>query len=211
MSVRTCRIDPIAASPEIDVAQHSKPAQACDREADEHHSRAHVLGAPGQLVLVFMENDASGATLGYYGTVVAVETASVDKHPGQPERWAYRVYLPSLNADYRIKARHLIATDEFDPVENLGPRCELHFDGPPGSDNLSISGRYRLAGCATWSAFAFEKSLAASPTFQLSRPVRPPDAPCSLHFSVPPDTELDRDYVIRALGEVFCGSKWTDL
>jgi len=60
----------------------------------EHHPEPS-LPDPGQRVAVFLDDDASGATLGYYGEFVGISPASSLKR-----RWRsaqiYRVYVPFL-------------------------------------------------------------------------------------------------------------------
>lgn len=72
---------------------------------------------PGQPVLVFPpDKSASDATagLGYHGTVVEIDEASITKHLERPDRWKYIVDIPGLNSWYRVRASHIVAIGERD-------------------------------------------------------------------------------------------------
>jgi hypothetical protein len=115
--------------------------------------------------------------------------------------------------NYAIRARHLIATNDYDlSAAPIGPACEIRFDSEPAIDNLTISGRYRIAGRGGWNTFQFAKTDDAVPNYKLQMPLTVLDGgTSSLSYSVPSGAVLDRGYVLRALGEV-CGDKdWQDV
>lgn len=158
---------------------------------------------PRTLVVVFKESPESGATLGYYGTITRVLNSSVVRHPEQPDWWIYRVFLPHFNRHFDIPARQLIATANVDPTEpSRDPVCELQFDSRPNADNDEIHGAYRLPS-RDWDFFDFRKSDQSAPTYQLSMPLELPRKRASkLSYQIPSTEVLDRDYVLRAIGEI---------
>jgi hypothetical protein len=176
-----------------------------------HSARTELK--PGQGVVVFTDDAASGATLGYYGTVVEFDGKSVERHPARSDRWKYVVYVPFLNSNCRVRASHLIATSDSWPAESaIGPAYELQFERPPDTDSGTLSGRYRLAGSADWNEFRFSKSDASAPHFQFAMPVSIwCTRPGTLRFFVPCDETLDRDYVLRALGQICGTTEWRDV
>ncbi len=161
---------------------------------------------PRQIVVVFENNSASGATLGYYGTVVEVLPRSVNAHPNNPARWKYVIHIPFLNDTRVIRGADLIPTDEMAASDiALGPACEVQFDRDASAGNESLAGRYRLARQTTWTAFEFIRTTCATPEYRLALPaVYGKSGSGRLRCRVPMDAELNQAFVLRVLGDV-CG------
>ena len=162
----------------------------------------------GQKVIVF-NSRALDAGVADYGRVTEVDEASVQKYTFRPDRWKYVVYFPRLGCYHAIRARHLLAIDGPDSTERSV--FEVCFDSGPTSDNLVIAGRYRVPGRRKWSSFRFTKTHNRVPSFRLAMPVtRRGVKPCRLLYSVPATERLDRDYVLKALGEICRDADWED-
>jgi hypothetical protein len=168
---------------------------------------------PRQIVVLFDDTQDSGATLGYYGTVVEVDPNSVAKHANQPDRWKYVVYIPFLNDNRIIRGANLFPTDEYDSLNaELGPACEVQFETNAQGASDFIPGRYRMAGHATWTAFEFIQATCHTAEVQLTLP-----APYGrsgrgqLTCRVPNDTVLDRTFVLRVLGDICGQQRWREV
>ncbi len=166
---------------------------------------------PRQVVVVFDNNSASGATLGYYGTVVEVLPRSVNAHPNNPARWEYVIHMPFLNGTRVLRGADLIPTDETAASDMaLGPACEVQFDSDESAGHDALSGRYRLAKQTGWTVFNFSRSTCATPTFRLALPAAHGKSGSGrLTCRVPMDTELNQAFVLRVLGDV-CGRTFLD-
>lgn len=166
---------------------------------------------PRQIVVVFENNSASGATLGYYGTVVEVLSRSVNAHPNNPARWKYVIHIPFLNGTRVLRGADLIPTDDTAASDiALGPACEVQFDSDDSADHDALSGRYRLAKQTGWTAFKFSRSTCATPTFRLELPVAHGNSGSGrLRCHVPMDVALNKAFVLRVLSDV-CGGTFRD-
>ena len=166
-------------------------------------SRLHEF-KPRQIVLVLLDDPASGATLGYQGNVVCLDRKSVREHSDQPDRWKYVVHVPQLGKHFRIGARLLVATDDWDSVDPLVDSvCEVRFDNETAEDNLSVSGRFRVSNLGLWNTFQFVKTDDAAVGFRVAMPVAIGSCgPGRLSYSVPSGEVLDREYVCRAIGKL---------
>jgi hypothetical protein len=165
---------------------------------------------PRQVVVVFENNSASGATLGYYGTVVEVLPSSVNAHPDDPARWKYVIHIPFLNGTRVLRGVDLIPTDESVATDlNLGPACEVQFDDHASASRVALSGRYRLANQTGWTVFQFSRSTCATPTFRLALPApHGKSGSGRLTCRVPMDLELNQAFVLRVLGDVCGKTSW---
>jgi hypothetical protein len=166
------------------------------------HAINLTLLQPGQRVAVFPTDAASGATLGYYGTVVKVFFQTVRAHPSDPSRWMYGVYVPAIRDEVELKGGDVVA---------LGPAAEegvedglaVRFETLPGVDNDELQGVFRpLRG--DWGYFQFRKRRQPQASYQLRAPVI---GPCSigegvLVYNVPCEQRLDRCFVLQALAQV---------
>ena len=168
---------------------------------------------PRQIVVVFDDNSGSGATLGYYGTVVEVVRSSVKAHADNPDRWKYVVHIPFLNNTCIIRAADLIPTDEYDSLSaELGPACEVQFDRNDHAVDDSFSGRYRMAGQAAWTAFQFMRTTCITPEFRLALPaVYGNGGLGGLTCCVPMEAALDRAFVLRVLGDICGKTHWREV
>ena len=144
---------------------------------------------PGQRVVVFPYPDASGATLGWYGSVVS------GRFP-----IGYRVLFNGR--EIFVPAGDLLATKEVDDqvAKRFGTvwlRCDRH----PGPDQDEIRGYYRREP-REWAAFRFCKQTICLPHWEFHLPVRvrhvvtDATAP-ALHYEVPCAWRLDLPLVIR--------------
>lgn len=178
----------------------------------ESQDRSSPTFKPGQIVAVFTDDAASGATLGYFGTVIELNRQSVVARPERWHDWKYVVYIPQLNANYLIRAGHLIPTNQVQSIDRIGPASELQFDREPNADNRVVSGRYRIGGRATWNRFQFVKTDDAFPSFQISMPVSlEADGASKLVYLVPEVEVLDRRYVIHGLKQICGEASWRDV
>ena len=102
-----------------------------------HH---HIL-QPGQRVAVFPDDAASGATIGYYGTVVHAEAESVRRSPRCPNAWRYQIATIAglMNVD---GCNVLPLGNIAQPFLRRGfwPEYELCFQTPISADNEEIQG-----------------------------------------------------------------------
>jgi hypothetical protein len=106
----------------------------------------HVL-KPGQRVAVFPFAAASGATIGYYGTVIFAHPDSVRQNPHWPNSWLYRVTTGAGSLDVRgCDVLPLGSVESSFLRRNLWPEYELCFGAPLSADNDVIQGSCRLAG-----------------------------------------------------------------
>src|SRR5262245_40650731 len=143
----------------------------------------------GQRCIVFKNDAVSGATLGYYGTVLHIVTRSLRRHPDVPDLWAYRVSVPSLHKHLSVSAQDLYVTGEFDEaaIEDDPAQdncCEIRFDQAPREDNGEIHGAYRLPG-RDWELFSFQKREQSHATFELHMQVQGTGTGrCDLLYSV---------------------------
>ena len=131
--------------------------------------------AAGQGVIVFQDCPESGATLGYYGTVARVRTASIRRNPSLPEHWVYSVYVRSFNRCVDVAASDLLATGNWESPdlphipEDADPILELRFHGKVAQDNSVIEGAFRPPGREWW-LFSFRKSAKRIPGMKSRTP-----------------------------------------
>jgi hypothetical protein len=163
---------------------------------------------PHERVVVIAEDPTSGATIGYYGTIVRLHTSSLRLNPGSPAQWTYSVFVQRLQKCVDVVATSLFATGQISNVDipaeidesNLVVEIRFHHSLVQG--NPEVHGAYRLPE-AEWRLFSFRKSEVARASFRLAVPV--PDESsraAELEFSVPFEHELDKHYVFRAIAEV---------
>jgi hypothetical protein len=163
---------------------------------------------PNERVVVIAEDQGSGATIGYYGTVVRVHTSSMRHYPSNPALWKYSVHVENLQDCIDVAATSLFATGEVSdaglPCENdrSKPVIEIRFHHSLIEDNTEVHGAYRLPQ-SEWRLFRFRKSEVSRPSYQLSVPI--PDELSrvgELEFQIPLWLCLDKSYVFQALSEV---------
>jgi hypothetical protein len=150
---------------------------------------------PGQRVAVFLDEQASGATLGYYGTVVsALDDAS------------YSVYVPFLARTIFVRACDLIAAtldEEANSTQSVDS-LEVRFDPEPQPDNHELRGAFRRKD-GPWHAFHFTRTSASTPRYEFRLQVSPRSCEGALIYYVPQTCFLSRGYAIAALAE-FAGT-----
>jgi hypothetical protein len=168
---------------------------------------------PRQIVVLFDDNSGSGATLGYYGTVVEIVRSSIKAHADNPDRWKYVVYIPFLNNTCIVRAVDLIPTNEYDSINTeLGPACEVQFDKNDQAVDDSISGRYRIAGQSAWTEFEFMRTTCITPELRLTLPAAYGKGGLGrLACCVPMDAVLDRAFVLRVLGDMCGKTHWREV
>ncbi len=158
-------------------------------------------------VVVVAEDPASGATIGYYGTVIRLHTSSLRLHPSSPERWTYSVFVQRLQDCIDVVATSLFATGQMSnnlcsEVDASDHVMEIRFHSSLVWDNTEIDGAYRLLD-AEWRLFSFRKCEIARPSFRLAVPV--PDESsraAELEYSVPMAHQLNEHFVFRAIAEM---------
>ena len=75
-----------------------------------------------------------------------------------------------------------------------------------------LSGRYRIAGQAAWTAFEVIRTTCTTPEFRLTLPaVYGKGGLGRLTCCVPMETALDRAFVLRVLGHICGKSHWREV
>ncbi len=169
---------------------------------------------PRQRVVVFPRNDASGATLGYHGTVVRLVSESLLKQPFLRDSWVYRVYVPYLKRAIDFTARDLLALEEWDEIElpvatdEAEPAGEICLEQICTDDNGEIRGSYRVYEHRD-THFLFQKCDIDVADYQLQLTTTGDDAGSSqLSYRVPFAQRLDWKYLLCALGEITGVRAW---
>jgi hypothetical protein len=155
------------------------------------------LLTPGQRVAVFQDEQASGATLGYYGTVVAAHTNGT-----------YRVFVPFYSRTIEVCGADLIAAGPGvlkEGVTQAVDRLEIRFECELLPDNRELKGTFRRKG-GPWHFFHFKRSDRMTPSYEFRLRVSPPSAEGALTYSVPKSCYLSRGYAVAALAE-FAGTE----
>jgi|GEM_PF-5186911 hypothetical protein len=167
---------------------------------------------PRQKAIYFPEDCASGATIGYYCTILGLVTASSESNPSRPDLWIYRVALANSTGYLEVPAGCLFGSNEFDSAETKDdtekktPACEIRFANELCHDNEEIRGIVRLEG-REWEPFVFEKWELPYRSYELARPVQGGMTKAgTLIYRVPSSQFLDRYCVLSALIEVFRGA-----
>lgn len=145
---------------------------------------------PGQRVVVFRYPDASGATLGWYGSVVS------GRYPV-----GYRVLVGGREMFFRPE--DMLAFDEVDETLSQDVRTVwIHLRGQPGDDQDEIRGHY-CCYRGDWAEFRFVKHNRVIPRWELRLPARPAahGAP-ALHYDVPCAWRLDLPLVMRCIKRI---------
>ncbi|HUE73815.1 MAG TPA: hypothetical protein VMP01_23245 [Pirellulaceae bacterium] len=159
---------------------------------------------PGTRVAAFPWDDASGCVLGCFTTIVSVRRNIDCLPPDDPNAWNYVVRWGHTSCEMSAHQLLVVKPDQSDESErNLEPEWQVSFDDKTVGDNFSITGRYRLAGRG-WAKFEFVKSVDSLPRYELRLPSNP--LPCetpALTWYAPVDAILNRDYVLRTLGELY--------
>ena len=157
---------------------------------------------PGQSVIVCLDDPESGATLGYYGTIIRIFGKSKTQFPNQPQHWYYRVEVPYLNKKIDVPARMLLSTENLGRSEFKDERDQkICFDKRPDQDNDEISGSYRLSsGSITY--FMFRKSDMPVATYKLDMQIHANHPETLLLYHVPKNATLNSEYVRLAIREL---------
>jgi hypothetical protein len=149
---------------------------------------------PGQHVAVFPREDASGATLGYFGTIVALRRRTFTIPPHDPDAWIYSVVTHPIG-------RYDVTASQF--LVDLVGGWEVEFDRNRGDESAAITGRY-CVGRRNWAGFRFERGAVPVSRYELRLPAIPVTCQTpSLFYEVPLAVELNRDFVRRTLEELF--------
>jgi hypothetical protein len=152
---------------------------------------------PGQRVAVFPLDSASGATIGYYGTLIGrLENGPRNAKTSQVKR-LYRVMVSDW--EERVDLADILPLGPAPPSifadDTEGPLVEVRFEQPPAEENVELRGVYRIRG-RKWGHFCFSKNL------QMRQP--PEDAALAgenVDYAVPVSDRLDATYVLRAFME----------
>lgn len=142
---------------------------------------------PGQRVIVFPYPNASGGTLGWYGSVIS------GSYP-----FGYRVLADGR--DMFFPPEDVLAFDEVDEELSEAVRTVwIHLRGQPGDDQDEIRGHYCRYG-RDWAEFRFVKHDRVIPRWELRLAARPAaDAAPSLYYHVPCAWRLDLPLVMRVI------------
>ena len=152
-------------------------------------------------VAVFLNDAVSGATLGYYGTLLAVCSR---------RRRSFSVHVPALGGVIEVPQADLLVVgqDGLHPMSAeesawylAERRWEVQFDSPIAEDNAELRGTYRV-GSREHGKFHFEKRNQPGPTYEFAIPAQASPASGRLLYYVPADRVLNREAVMLALAEV---------
>jgi hypothetical protein len=176
-----------------------------------HETRRVEPILPGTTVAVFLGDDASAATVGYYGTLRGVCESTMAASDKRPQLWHYRIHVPALGGEITLPSCKFLVLQDSDGEPRLLPPadvarleaavepCHLKFACPVANDNEELYGRFRFGLCNR-GLFHFRKSDQRSPTYRLRLPVRGRHAGrTKLTFEVPAQLVLDQSYVLRTL------------
>ena len=156
-----------------------------------------MLLTPGTRVAVFLDEHASGATLGYYGTVVTAYANST-----------YRVYVPFYVRTIEVRECDLISAEQGESNEaatQAVDSLEVRFESEPLPDDLELKGTFHRKG-RPWHVFHFRRSDRKTPSYEFRLQVSPLAAEGVLIYHVPKTCYLSRGYAVAALAE-FVGSE----
>jgi hypothetical protein len=151
---------------------------------------------------VFLNDAASGATLGYYGT--ALENLS--QRPA-----SCSVYVPALDRVLKVSRSEIlvIGSDKSVPLSDAektwlaNQQLQIEFDSPIDSDNREIHGKYRI-GSRLKGRFHFLKRNQLHPTYRLAIPSQGDMRKGKIEYFVPAERVLNREAVMSALAEILC-------
>jgi len=148
-------------------------------------------------VIVVKNDEASGSTIGYHGTLIRVIDRSVLAAPESPTKWRYRVYVPVLSAEFEIVASRIIPTDEANYCDNTEHITRtIQFDS---TSTEEIHGAYRV-NAHDWIHFHFTRHDEPLDKYTLNMPMNT-SYPCTrrLNYLVRCDAVLDRKFVCQAV------------
>lgn len=159
--------------------------------------RAFRVGAS---VIAFKSPCCSGGAQGYLGRVIRFLPSTVADGQG-PERWAYRVHIPSLSSSIEAETRSLIPVEGAALPLLMGEK--LQFDLEPQADANRVFGASLLAD-GEWGYFAFLKKNIGHASYRiLSAPAGSWPLPRCLVYEVPRGQSLDRDFVTKEVEHAF--------
>lgn len=128
------------------------------------------------------------------------------KPPRRWSEWVYSVYLSGRDCYCSLRESQLQPTGDFDSEKNhIGIRFEISFDTVPEDDTHIEEGCYRLPG-QFWEVFVFIKEDVADLRHDL---VTWPSGIAGVQFDVPESAVLNREYVMRAMSDVFAAEPCT--
>ncbi len=126
--------------------------------------------------------------------------------PTKWSEWMYSVYFPDRDSYHTLAESRLHPIGDFDSqASHLGTRFEVSFDTVLDDKSSIAEGCYRLPG-RFWEVFVFVK---ADTTDLRHASVTWPSGINGVQFDVPSCAALDRDYVIRAMSNVFSARSCT--
>lgn len=163
---------------------------------------------PRERVVIFKDDPSSGATLGYYGTVLDIHTSSIQRHPDSPEHWSYTVLIYGSGDRVDVVAGDLFAPgmmnfDHLPPDSDTSkPAFEIRVHGEIGKLCKEIRGAYRFLD-REWRLFTFRKRDSQCPAYKLTFPL-PGQGPrvANLEYSVPYDVNLDQSFIFQAIADL---------
>jgi hypothetical protein len=160
---------------------------------------------PGSRVAIFPRNDASGETIGFFGTVIGARRIFNSLSEANPAAWVYWVRGPDAGEWQIVRASQILLDLPDDEHLADGPtdaRWRVEFDEESAQEGERISGKYRLARRG-WARFEFVKGAVDVPQYELRLPANALacETP-SLVWRVPEGTILDCRYVMQALSEL---------
>lgn len=165
----------------------------------------------GQRVAVFPYADVSGATIGYYGTLLSVVAESVHRNPDCPDAWQYRV--DAAGCVLKVAGCDILPLGPLPAHGNdhgFEPLLQLHFAAPPLSDNAELIGMYRF-GRIDWGHFSFRKQPQESPTYRLRiSATLDPAVPSILECAIPSEWRLDEGFVRESFVAILGGDRPPD-
>jgi len=156
---------------------------------------------PRYRVAVFLNDAASGATLGYFGMLLGVRSR---------RQHTYSVHIPALDQVVEVHQADLLVVgqDELHLLSEAESawylaeqKWEVQFESPLEQDNVEVWGSYRI-GTREKGRFVFKKRIQSVPTFRFTIPAQGSPGMGKLQYFVPADCALNRNSVMLALSEI---------
>lgn len=157
----------------------------------------------GRRVVVFTTDRASGATLGYYGTIVG-GLAREQLSDGSYSDFHYLVRVGS--SVRRVAGDDLLPTNDFDAtIADQRRNLEIRYESEPQELNQQIQGSFTI-GSNDVGYFRFRKAPQPLLTYQLHIPTAFSRSGATiLDVSVPDHEVLDKTLVLEVLTDVLVG------
>jgi hypothetical protein len=131
--------------------------------------------------------------------------------------WSYCVHFPDQDVHCSFLESDLLPTGNLEPEDaHLGRRHEISFDNVVSEDGeVFVEGSYRVPG-RHWEIFTFDQTTKTTwpdqgtPTFRSERGTWESGI-TGIGFEVSESAVLNRDFMLKAMAEVFGTDDWTEV